>query len=85
MKKQLASFRDFLASRNLGPAAPDMTLKDIAATLGPPDGWNVDDDHPVPVYWFFGKLEISFDSAAPYQMTWFRSKGQPNSGANLQH
>ncbi|TGP26819.1 MULTISPECIES: hypothetical protein [unclassified Mesorhizobium] len=75
MKKQLASFRDFLATGNLGPVAPDMALKDIAATLGPPDGWNVDDDHPVPVYWFFGNLEISFDSAAPYQMNWFQIEG----------
>ncbi|CDX21524.1 conserved hypothetical protein [Mesorhizobium sp. SOD10] len=75
MKKQLASFRDLLATGNLGPVTPDMTLKDIATALGPPDGWNVDHDHPVPVYWFFGKLEISFDSAAPYQMNWFQIEG----------
>ncbi|BCG94517.1 hypothetical protein [Mesorhizobium sp. 131-2-1] len=75
MKKHLASFRDFLVTGNLGPVTPHMTLKEVAETLGPPDGWNVDDGHPVPVYWFFGNLEISFDSIAPYQMNWFQIEG----------
>ncbi|CAN7532962.1 hypothetical protein [Mesorhizobium caraganae] len=75
MKKQLASFRDFLVTGNLGPVTPGMTLIEVAETLGSPDGWNIDEGDLVPAYWFFGPLEISFDSIAPYQMNWFQIEG----------
>jgi hypothetical protein len=75
MKKQLASFRDFLATGTLGALSPGMKLIDVAELLGPPDGWNIDEPDPVPLYWFFGKLEISFESVAPYQMNWFQIEG----------
>jgi hypothetical protein len=52
-----------------------MKLIEIAEALGSPDGWNVDKDTPVPLYWFFGNLEISFDNIAPYQMNWFQIEG----------
>lgn len=57
MKKQLASFRDFLATGVLGPVSPDMRLIEMAQALGSPDGWNISDGDPIPVYWFFGNLE----------------------------
>lgn len=72
MKKQLASFRDFLTTGTLGPLSPEMKLIDVAKVLGTPDGWNIDESDDVPLYWCFGKVEISFDSAAPYQMNWFQ-------------
>jgi hypothetical protein len=72
MKKQLASFRDFLATGTLGPVSPAMKLSEVAKALGSPDGWNISEGDSVPVYWFFGKLEISFDSIAPYSMNWFQ-------------
>ena len=75
MKKQLASFRDFLATGKLGPVSSGMKLIEVAETLGSPDGWNIDDGDLVPLYWFFGPLEISFDSIAPYQMNWFQIEG----------
>ncbi|RTL91251.1 MAG: hypothetical protein EKK31_35345 [Hyphomicrobiales bacterium] len=75
MKKHLASFRDFLATGTLGALSPGMKLIDVAELLGPPDGWNVDEAAPVPLYWFFGKLEISFESVAPYQINWFQIEG----------
>ncbi|MCV3209530.1 hypothetical protein OHD62_16945 [Mesorhizobium sp. YC-39] len=75
MKKQLLSFRDFLKTGKLGPVSPDMKLIEIAGALGSPEGWNIDEDAPIPLYWFFGKLEISFDSIAPYQMNWFQIEG----------
>ena len=72
MKKQLASLRDFLTTGTLGPLSPEMSLVDVAKLLGSPDGWNTDEDAPVPLYWFFGKLEISFENAAPYRINWFQ-------------
>ncbi|RAZ88735.1 hypothetical protein DPM33_22395 [Mesorhizobium hawassense] len=72
MKKQLVSFRDFLATGVLGPVSLDMRLIEVAQALGSPDGWNIDEGDPIPVYWFFGKLEISFDSTAPHSMHWFQ-------------
>ncbi|MBZ9707852.1 hypothetical protein LB543_14080 [Mesorhizobium sp. ESP7-2] len=65
MKKQLLSFRDFLKTGKLGPVSPGMTMAEIAAVLGAPE-------HADPNYWTFGKLEISFDGEAPYQMNWFQ-------------
>lgn len=52
-----------------------MKLVEIAEALGSPDGWNVGEDAPVPLYWFFGNLEISFDNIAPYQINWFQIEG----------
>jgi hypothetical protein len=49
-----------------------MSLIDVAKLLGSPDGWNTNEDAPVPLYWFFGKLEISFADAAPYRINWFQ-------------
>ncbi|MBZ9816856.1 hypothetical protein [Mesorhizobium sp. CA7] len=72
MKKQLASFRDFLATGILGPLSPEMKMIDVAKVLGTPDDWNVDDGDDVPLYRSFGKVEISFDIAAPYRMNWFQ-------------
>ncbi|MEI9403983.1 hypothetical protein [Mesorhizobium argentiipisi] len=75
MKKQVASFRDFLTTGALGPVSPDMRLIEVAQALGSPDGWNINEGDPIPVYWFFGKLEVSFDSIAPYSMNWFQIEG----------
>jgi hypothetical protein len=75
MKKHLASLRDFLTTGTLGPVRTDMKLIEIAEALGSPDGWNVGEDTLVPLYWFFGNLEISFDNIAPYQMNWFQIEG----------
>ncbi|MET3580704.1 hypothetical protein ABID19_003743 [Mesorhizobium robiniae] len=65
MKKQLVSFRDFLKTGTLGPVSPSMRMTDVANALGTPE-------HADPVYWTFGKLEISFDDEAPHQMNWFQ-------------
>ncbi|WP_141247060.1 hypothetical protein [Mesorhizobium sp. WSM3866] len=64
-----------MATGTLGPLSPEMKLIDVAKVLGTPDDWDVDDDGDVPLYWCFGKVEISFDIAAPYRMNWFQVEG----------
>ncbi|MGX9178198.1 hypothetical protein ACWTU8_09990 [Mesorhizobium sp. BHbdii] len=49
-----------------------MKMLEVAKALGAPDGWNTEHADVIPDYWFFGKLEISFDDVAPYQMNWFQ-------------
>ena len=72
MKKQLLSFRDFLKTGCLGPVFPSLKMIDIAGVLGPPDDWITKHAETIPVYWIFGKLEISFDDEAPHRMNWFQ-------------
>ncbi|MER8512406.1 hypothetical protein NKH47_05570 [Mesorhizobium sp. M1060] len=72
MKKQLLSFRDFLKTGTFGPVSPSLKMIDIAGVLGPPDGWVTEPAGTIPVYWIFGKLEISFDEEAPHWMNWFQ-------------
>ncbi|TIU30477.1 MAG: hypothetical protein E5W27_01040 [Mesorhizobium sp.] len=61
-----------------------MTLIEVASVLGSPDGWNIDEGDRVPLYWFFGKLEISFDSTAPYQVNWFQIEGATQLKGNFE-
>ncbi|MBA1145004.1 hypothetical protein H0241_32955 [Mesorhizobium sp. CCANP35] len=72
MTKQLLSFRDFLRTGTFGPVSPSLKMIDIANVLGPPDGWITEHAETIPVYWTFGKLEISFGEEAPHRMNWFQ-------------
>jgi hypothetical protein len=72
MEKQIASFREFLSTGRLGPLHHCMTLMDVARVLGPPEDWITSEEQTVPVYWKFGKVEISFDETAPHRMHWFQ-------------
>ncbi|TPK92895.1 hypothetical protein FJ934_19850 [Mesorhizobium sp. B2-4-12] len=65
MKKELASFRDFLRTGRLGPISPTLKMNEVAELLGIPA--HADSD-----YWTFGKLEISFDEEAPHKMKWLQ-------------
>ncbi|TSE12985.1 hypothetical protein C1D09_006195 [Mesorhizobium intechi] len=72
MTKQLLSFRDFLRTGTFGPVSPLLTMIEVASLLGPPDGWITEHAETIPVYWIFGKLEISFSEEAPHRMNWFQ-------------
>lgn len=71
--KQIVSFREFLSTGKLGPISTDMALKDVAKALGSPSRFYLHVDTPdVPIYWCYGKLEISFAEEPPYTMSWFQ-------------
>src|SRR5688500_6088670 len=72
MKKQLISFRDFLKTGVFGPISPGMKMIEVARELGAPDGWTTEHAETIPLYWTFGKLEISFDEDSPHLMSWFQ-------------
>ncbi|RWC57183.1 hypothetical protein [Mesorhizobium sp.] len=72
MTKQLLSFRDFLRTGTFGPFSPSLRMIDVASMLGPPEGWITEHAETIPVYWIFGKLEISFGEEAPHRMNWFQ-------------
>jgi hypothetical protein len=72
MKKQLISFREFLRTGAFGPISSAMKMIEVAKELGPPEGWITEHAETIPLYWTFGKLEISFDEDSPHLMNWFQ-------------
>jgi len=58
---------DFLATGRLGPVDCGLSRNQVAAMLGPPDGWI-----EFPTYWCYGKLEFSFDPERPHAMHFFQ-------------
>jgi hypothetical protein len=60
---------DFLATGRLGPVHCGLSRNQVAGMLGPPDGWI---GKEFPAYWFYGKLELSFDPERPHAMHFFQ-------------
>ncbi len=69
----LVSLAEFLNTGRLGPLAPGIDLNAVARALGPPKGWRVEDDEPVPHYWEYGRhLEIAFRFDDRPRCNWFQ-------------
>ncbi|NTF43180.1 hypothetical protein [Rhizobium rhizogenes] len=49
-----------------------MTISEVVAALGAPSKLGTRSDGGVPLYWCYGKLEIQFDTDAPYKVNWFQ-------------
>lgn len=67
------SFIELLNTGHLGPLAPGMNMDEVAELLGPPSGWDIEDAHPVPHYWSYGRhLEIAFRFDDRPRCNWFQ-------------
>ena len=63
---------DFLATGRLGPVHTGLDRNRIASLLGVPDGWIGEPQPALPLYWAYGKLELSFDARPPHAIDFFQ-------------
>ena len=72
MTKRIISMREFLRTGVFGPITTDLTLMDVAKTLGAPTHFVTWCAENIPTYWCYGKLELRFAEDAPHPMEWFQ-------------